>query len=401
MTEKLYHQNSYVKSFDAKIINKEKKGKLWEVELDRTYFYPTSGGQLYDTGLIDNKPVTEVKISGDRIIHILAENPENDYVKCEIDFNRRYDFMQQHTGQHLLTTILDKLYGFKTISSQLGEEHSTIDLDTSEITENIFRKTESKVFEYIRKNLTVKTYFVEKEELDKIPVRKVIDIEDVIRMVEIDGIDYSLCGGTHLKNTSEVNLIKIINSEKARGNVRLYFLCGKRALEDYQNRWKILNDVKNLFSVSEEQLIKKLDIIISENKTLKKKIIKLNSKLTDYELSNIEREREEGALVKVKVFEGEDRLTAQKYAEKLTELKSAVGLIASENEGKVHLFFVRSKDVEINMNDIMRDFVKKVGGGGGGKPDFAQGGTDGIKNLDKLLKNLREEIINKVKHGGK
>jgi len=401
MTEKLYHQNSYVKSFDAKIINKEKKGKLWEVELDRTYFYPTSGGQLYDTGLIDNKPVTEVKISGDRIIHILAENPENDYVKCEIDFNRRYDFMQQHTGQHLLTTILDKLYGFKTISSQLGEEHSTIDLDTSEITENIFRKTESKVFEYIRKNLTVKTYFVEKEELDKIPVRKVIDIEDVIRMVEIDGIDYSLCGGTHLKNTSEVNLIKIINSEKVRGNVRLYFLCGKRALEDYQNRWKILNDVKNLFSVSEEQLIKKLDIIISENKTLKKKIIKLNSKLTDYELSNIEREREEGALVKVKVFEGEDRLTAQKYAEKLTELKSAVGLIASENEGKVHLFFVRSKDVEINMNDIMRDFVKKVGGGGGGKPDFAQGGTDGIKNLDKLLINLREEIINKGKHGGK
>lgn len=398
MIKKLYFEDSYTRSFDAEIINIEKNGNDFDVELDATYFYPSSGGQIHDLGYIDGIPLIDVFIQGDKIIHRLTNSPGSKKVKCEIDFERRYDFMQQHSGQHLLTSVLESGFEYKTLSSQLGEEHSTIELDTPGISEEQIYTAEHEVLKIISEAVPIKSYFVKKEELKEISIRKMVDIDEEIRIVEIDGKDFSMCGGTHLKNTSEINLVKIIGSEKIRGNTRLFFLCGKRAFRNYQQINNLLENIKKTLGVPDQEIQKKVENLISGNKNLYKEIGNLYITIFEYEISTLDRERKNGYLVKTKIFENVDRSTVQQYAKKLSELEKSIGIIALKTIDNIYLFFVSSKDVSIDMSVELREFVSGYGGKGGGSPFFAQGGIPFIKEIDQLLYALKDKIHGYLKN---
>ena len=399
MTRKLYFQDPYIAFFDAEITNSIFNGDFYEIDLDATCFYPTSGGQLHDKGFINGIEVFDVLLKDNNIIHCLNANPDFKNVKCEIDFSRRYDFMQQHTGQHLLTSVFESEYNYKTLSSQLGEEYSTIELDTSIISENEIFHVEIETLKFIRQAIPVKAYFVNKDELKNIPIRKIVDIdEEEIRIVEIENVDHCLCGGTHLRNTSEINLIKVIGSEKIRGNIRLYFLCGNRAFTDYREKVEKFYSIRKDLGINDSELIPKIESLISENKNLKKDISNLNEQLFDYELSGLESERESDYLFKVKIFENIDRQAAGLYAKKLMDLNKSIGLIAINDRDMTHLFFVRSDNVNLNMAQILKDFLNEYGGKGGGKENFAQGGAKQINNIKQILLELSETLKEELKN---
>lgn len=398
MIKKLYLEDPYTDSFDAEIINVKKHGDNFDIELDLTYFYPASGGQLHDLGYIDGIPLIEVFNAGDKIIHRLTGSPESKKVKCQIDFERRYDFMQQHSGQHLLTSVMESEFGYKTLSSQLGEEHSTIELDTPGISEEKILTAELEVLRLIAEAIPIKSYFVKKEELEDISVRKMVEVEEEIRIVEIHGKDYSMCGGTHLKSTSEISMVKITGSEKIRGNTRLYFLCGKRAFQNYQNKSILLNDIRKILGVSDQQITNKIENLISDNKNLFKEIGNLYITLFDYEISGLENERKSGYIVKRKIFANVDRTVVQQYAKKLSELEKSIGLIALKTIDNIYLFFVRSQDVSVDMSVELKNFVTCYGGKGGGSPFFAQGGIPFTENIDDILNTLENKILGYIKN---
>ena len=233
MTERLYYQDSYLKEFKARVLKKIKIDNRPAVILDRTAFYPTSGGQPYDTGVIQDVSVAEVVEEGDEIIHILKEEIKgkiNSEVVGKIDWKRRFDHMQQHLGQHILSGALMKLWGVETVSFHLGEEVCTLDIAKEKLTGEEAKKAEECAYEIIFENRMVKCYFVEgEEELKRLNLRKMPDKKEEIRIIEVEGFDLSACGGTHCRATGEVGLIKITKWEKRGEKIRLEFICGTRA----------------------------------------------------------------------------------------------------------------------------------------------------------------------------
>ena len=217
MTKRLYYQNSYLKEFRAKVLKKIKIDNQPAVVLGETAFYPTSGGQPYDKGLIQNIPVVEVLEDNNEIIHILKEELKekiNSEVVGKIDWKRRFDHMQQHLGQHILSGALMKLWGVETVSFHLGEEVCTLDIAKEELTEEEAKKAEECANEIIFDNRPVKCYFVEgEEELKGLNLRKVLEKTGKIRIIEVEDFDFSACGGTHCRATGEVGLIKITKWE--------------------------------------------------------------------------------------------------------------------------------------------------------------------------------------------
>ena len=255
-------EKSMTLKFKANILKKFVNNKgLFHLKLDRTYFYPDgAGGQLGDRGTINGKRVLGVIKQGDEILHILAEDVKNKEVLCEIDLERRFDVSQQHTGQHILSTVFQKKFNAHTLSFHMSEEYSTIDLDTIYLTKEIAKEVEMKCFEYIIAAKDVKIYFVDKSKVSSMPFRKIPqNLPAKVRVVEITGVDLSLCGGTHVKNTAEVGLIKILKWEKVKGkNTRVYFLCGNRAIKDYQLKNSILYNTSNMLSIGIKDVFEKV-----------------------------------------------------------------------------------------------------------------------------------------------
>ncbi|GAH96778.1 unnamed protein product [marine sediment metagenome] len=237
MTERLYYEDSYLKEFKAKVLKKIKIDNRKAVVLDETAFYPTSGGQPYDKGVIQDVPVVEVVEEGDEIIHILKEELKekiNSEVVVKIDWERRFDHMQQHSGQHILSGALMKLWGVETVSFHLGEEVCTLDIAKEKLTGEEAKKTEEYANEIIFENRLVKCYFVEEgEDLKRLNLRKVPEKTEKIRIIEVEDFDLSACGGTHCRATGEVGMIKITKWEKRGEKIRLEFICGRRAWKDY------------------------------------------------------------------------------------------------------------------------------------------------------------------------
>ncbi|GAI24926.1 unnamed protein product, partial [marine sediment metagenome] len=237
MTKRLYYEDSYLKEFRAKVLKKIKIDNRLAVVLDETAFYPTSGGQPYDKGVIQDVPVVEVVEEGDEIIHILKEELKekiNSEVVGKIDWKRRFDHMQQHLGQHILSGALMKLWGVETVSFHLGEEVCTLDIAKEKLTEEEAKKAEECTNEIIFDNRPVKCYFVEgEEELERSNLRKVPEKTGKIRIIEVEDFDLSACGGTHCQATGEVGMIKITKWEKRGEKIRLEFICGRRAWKDY------------------------------------------------------------------------------------------------------------------------------------------------------------------------
>jgi alanyl-tRNA synthetase len=365
--------------------------------LEQTAFYPTSGGQPHDTGTLNSVHVIDVIENENRqIIHLLEKPIEENLVGGCIDWKRRFDHMQQHTGQHLLSQACIKVCDAETVSFHLGEDVSTIDVNHSGIGEHEVNAVEELANWIIYENREVVAHFVNKEEAHKFPVRKVPTVEENIRIVEIKDFDYSPCGGTHCSHTGEIGMIKVRRWERYKGGTRIQFVCGWRALQGYQQKTTILKHLTEMLSSGEPDLPQNVGKLQEEAKSLRREYANLTKYLLDYEAKVLLAERETFGdfSVLIKIFENRHPKDLRILANKILEYSpSTIVLFGGKAEGKASLIFLRSEELSVDMNQLMKTACAVINGKGGGQPHQAQGGGTEVEKLAKALQHAKDAIL--------
>lgn len=385
---KKYFADAYVTKFSAQVIREERlEDGRYGVVLNETYFYPTSGGQPHDLGTISQVKVLDV-VDGDEIIHIVEQPIGELDVECELDWQRRFEHMQQHAGQHILSACFEQLYDAETVGFHLGDQYVTIDLTLEDLSVEMAETVENRANDLIYQNLLIKTYFVEPDEVDKLPLRKLPAVEEDIRIVEMNGKDYSPCGGTHPKSTGEVGMIKIRKWEKKRNNIRVEFICGRRALKDYQWKNDQINQISNQLSVRDQEASEGFQRLYDEAKELRREVGQLKGQIQVYEAEEFYGQAQEinGVRLVQQLFIDRDLNEAKRLAGRIIEKEKVIVLFAVKGE-KAQVAFSRSKDLSVNMNELLKEVIGLINGSGGGSPQSAQGGGSDVSNLESLLQS--------------
>lgn len=270
MTKKLFENDPYMKECSATVQSKKIiNGATW-ISLDQTIFYPEGGGQPTDYGFIDDVPVVDVQLIENELLHKIEGVVERNRVKLYIDYERRFDHMQQHTGQHLLSAVWLELFGINTLSFHLGKDVCTIDLHTNELDDEQISQVELKVMQYIFENRPVENYVLPYEEVEVDKLVKLKEKPAFVRLIEIDGIDTSACCGTHVTMLGELGLLKIVGWEKYKQNVRLSFICGSRAYTYYQEVFTAVNEVSKKLNISPALVTERFPSFFLGHQALKK-----------------------------------------------------------------------------------------------------------------------------------
>lgn len=255
MTKKLYHDRPYQTTFTSHVLKNVSVNGNPAVVLNQTLFYPTAGGQPHDTGLLNSIPVVDVMENEEKeIVHVLDSPIDGTAVEGQIDWQRRFDHMQQHSGQHILSQAMKSAFKADTLSFHLGEESATIDVDRPGFDTKMITRIEEIANHVIFENRPITAHAVDKEELHRFHVRKPPTVEENIRIIVVEDFDSSPCGGTHCTRTGEIGILKIRQFENYKGGSRIHFLCGGRALKDYQRKSGILKQLTRNVSAGEEEL---------------------------------------------------------------------------------------------------------------------------------------------------
>lgn len=398
--KKLYYENQYIKSFKAEIINiKEENGKF-HVQLDETAFFPGGGGQPSDKGKIESSNVLDVYEENGIIYHVLEKRPLKIHkVKCEIDWNKRFDGMQQHLAQHVLSGCFYKFFNFNTVAFHLGKEISTVDIEGF-LDEDIIRKAELEANKVIHDSLKVKFMTPTKSELKKIKLRRALPkTNDEIRVVNICDFDINACCGVHPENTLELQIIKIKRWEKHKNATRIEFLAGNRAVNDYFERSKFANKLCKDLKCGEQdaintikKLTKNLNNLIDENKKIKAEILsyKIKEMLEEAEKIN-------GIAIVKCIYCNEDIKYISNLATRIVEESTSVVLFAIKFKERANLIFTCSKNIKnINMDELLKDAITLIDGRGGGSNFLAQGGGRCNDNLTSSIEYALIKIKNLI-----
>lgn len=407
MTERLYYQDSYLKEFRAKILKKIKIDNQPAVVLDETAFYPTSGGQPHDKGVIQDVPVVEVVEEGDEIIHILKEELKeeiNSEVVGKIDWERRFDHMQQHSGQHILSAAFEKLWNADTVSFYLGDEICTLDIMKGNITSEEVKKAEILSNNIVLENKPIKVYFVDQERANELNLRKIPPQKEDIRIVEIKDFDVCACCGTHCGTTGEVGLIKILKWEKKGVKIRLDFICGKRSLKDYYWKNELIKNISNKLTIKDIELGEAVERMLEERKEIRKELREFKEKLQEYEAKRLIAKssiRDNGIRIINKVFEEKNFQEVRGLVQKIINLNDSVVVLAGiKNKGEgegAKILFACSRVLKYDMNGLIREAGKFIEGRGGGAPNFAQAGGKKVEGIEDALNFALEHFQEFIK----
>ncbi len=376
MDKRPYYTNAYTHSFNAAIIEKvEGNGII----LDHTYFYPTSGGQPHDTGTINGIAVVNVTIreEDEAVLHWTEEEVTESEATAVIDWNRRFDHMQQHTGQHILSQAFIQTAVAETVSFHLSDDTVTIDLSVPQLSSQQIEKAEQLANQIVFENRPITTRFVSLEEAKTLSLRKIPPTRDGrVRLVKIEAFDLNACGGTHVDHTGSVGLIKIIKSERQAGQVRIEFCCGHRALADYGIKNTILFDLSATLTTGYANLPASIEKLRAENKQNGRLLKKLKTDLLRYEADELVKNGRllgNNTLI-THVFDDKDGNDLRTLGKQLSQHKDTIALLGSVAGGKVQLLFSRHADADGDMNQLLRVAFQEIKGGGGGSPTLAQGG---------------------------
>lgn len=389
MTERLYYDDAYTTHFEARVMATMSLNGHPGVLLDRTFFYPTSGGQQHDRGALNGVPVVDVQVTPDgNICHLLAKPlPPGAEVSGEIDWPRRYDHMQQHSGQHLLSQAFYHVLSAETVSVHFGEPICTLDLDSEEITPAQLVAVEEHANAILWENRPIYHYWITDAELGSVPLRRPPQVSGKIRIVEIEGYDWSACGGTHVRRSGEIGAIALLRVEKMRRQSRVHFLCGWRVLNDYRN-WRILlGDVAALLDTHYEQAPELVGKLQNHNKEMDRQIRALQEEVLSYRArAMLESARFVGSVrIVAQVQHDLDPNALKGLAQRLAAEPRTVALLCCESGGKGTAIFARAEGVDLNAGQLLRDVLREFGGGGGGRPDFAQGGGMSAEKMEDVL----------------
>lgn len=400
MTEKVYLENPYLKELTAKIINKEYSNSKFYITLNRTIVYPhLSGGQPMDKATMNDSKVIDVYEENDNIIHVLEDNIKTSTVNLAIDWNTRFDHMQQHTGQHLLSSVIYKLFNANTIGMHIGRDYVYIDVALSKLSENDVEKIERFANEIIYSNFPIKTYYIENKDIHSIPLRKLPTVDKNIRIVEIENVDITPCAGTHLRNIGEVGIVKIRKWEKYKGNTRIEFVCGNRALKDYTLKNIYINNISTLLSSKDIDTYNSVKKLYEDYKLLEKKLLDTKADLLEYQVKDLINEGsiwKNVRIVNKTLYDFDPKIAKYAISEILSHSKTVCILCIVENQYKCHIFMGRSKDLDINMKEIFDSVIKIINGKGGGTPELVQGGGPNTANIPSLVEKslkLLEKMI--------
>lgn len=396
MENKLYYKDTYIQSFSSRVIRQEQdEAGNWYIVLRKTAFYPTGGGQPHDLGTIEDRKVINVEeIDGD-IRHYL-ESPIEEIgmeVRGIIDWQRRFDHMQQHAGQHILSAAFDHLFQFKTVSFHLGNELLTIDIGTELLTDQEAKQAEELANKIILENRPIEIKWVTEKELSQYTLRKETKVKEDIRLVIIPDFDYNGCGGTHPKATGEVQAIKILNWERQKKNIRVQFVCGNRVLTQLHQKQKVLLELTKFLNAPEKDMEQAVIRLLENGKKLEKSLEQAQDILLQYEAKDLLEKSKTGNQenIVMSVFQDRTIQVLQKLARNVTaEDERSMAFFVSENEGRLQLVCARGKERTENMKKLIGSALAIISGKGGGNEFFAQGGGDALISGKEMLQHLLE-----------
>jgi alanyl-tRNA synthetase len=398
MRNRLFYQDSYIKSFTSEVVTKGKdKDENDYIVLEQTAFYPTGGGQPHDIGTIENIKVLNVEEVEGEIRHYL-ENKLDDgisSVQGVIDWVRRFDHMQQHAGQHILSAAFEQLFGYKTIGFHLGNETITIDLETEILLESEALKVEELANQIIVENRLIETKWVTEEELVNYNLRKETSVKEDIRLVIIPNFDYNGCGGTHPRATGEVQAIKILGWERQKKKVRVEFVCGNRVLKQLNQKNKVLMELTKLLNAPEKDMQQAVIRLIENSRSTQKDLEQSREELLHYEARSLAEmsKNEAGYKIISEVFQNRSIQDLQKLARMiLTEDEESIVILVSENENRLQLVCARGTLENISMKKLIGTALSHINGKGGGSDSFAQGGGEALISGKQMLQHLQEII---------
>jgi alanyl-tRNA synthetase len=384
MTERLYYTDARLTEFTARVL--EVAGD--RVYLDRTAFYPTSGGQLFDTGTLGDSRVIDVIDEKERIAHVLekpARFSPNDEVKARIDWTRRYDHMQQHTGQHLLSAVFEELFGHKTVSVHFGDESSTLDLDATSLSKDRAMKAERRANEIVFENRAVTVAF--EDAASAAGLRKESDRTGELRIVSIDGADRSACGGTHVSGTGEIGPVVVRRIEKYKQSTRVEFICGWRALARSRADFEALSTIAASLTASIDEVPALVAAQAAHLKEAETDARKRGEELAKYQA----RERYDAATPDANGVRRVEETAAS--MDPLRAMAQAIALLPKAvYVGTVALppgiVFAASADSGVNAGEILKAALTANGGRGGGSPRVAQGTVPDAAALQRVTQLL-------------
>ena len=403
MTDRLYYRDSFLYEFEGEICDITETPRP-AVTLDRTAFYPTSGGQIHDTGWITSSGakhrVTEVAdTEGGGVVHYLEapvkELAPGSRIRGEVDVVRRRDHMQQHSGQHILSAAFVRLFNMPTVSFHMADDYCSIDLDTLSLTKEQIESAERLANEIILENRAVDIRFVTREEAGKLGLRKIPPTErDELRLIDITDFDLTACGGTHVRQTGQIGCILLRKTERVRQGYRVEFVAGLRAVAAALRDFTTLTETAALFSAHIYDLPQQATKSLEEIKALRKQRAESLEELAAAQAAALLAETPEvvGRKLVVRVFSDRDVNFLKLSAQKLTRLAPNVVTLLGTTSPQPALVFAQSGGQPFDMGARMKEIVARFGGRGGGSKDMAQGGIADSSQIEAALADARASV---------
>jgi alanyl-tRNA synthetase len=403
MTDRLYYHDSFLYNFDAEV-SSAAAGPRPAVVLDRTAFYPTSGGQIHDTGWLisaDGKHrVTEVVDAEDgRVVHYL-DAPLKDVqpgtrVSGEIDAARRRDHMQQHSAQHVLSAAFVRLFNMPTVSFHMADDYCSIDLDTTSLSKDQIESAERLTNDIVLENRAVDIRFVARDQAEKLGLRKLPPAErDQLRLIDIREFDLTACGGTHVSATGQIGSVFLRKTEKVRQGYRVEFVAGQRAVSTARRDFSALTETAALFSAGIYDVPQQARKSLDEIRSLRKQREQSQEELAAAQAATLlaETRESQGRKLVVRTFSDRDLNFLKLLAQKLThQSPAAIALLATESPQPA-LVFAQSAGQPHDMGALLKETMAKLGGRGGGSKDLAQGGAPKSEGLAAALDAAAERL---------
>jgi alanyl-tRNA synthetase len=405
MTKRLYYDDSFLYDFDAEVVEVG-EGQRPAVILDRTAFYPTSGGQVFDTGWIaadeTKLRVAEVADAEDgRVVHYLEATRDaavlkpGMHVHGQIDAVRRRDHIQQHSGQHVLSAAFVRLYNMPTVSFHMGDDYCSIDLDTPTLTREQVESAERLANEIVMEGREVQIRFVTRDEAAKLGLRKIPPVErDELRLIDIRDFDLTACGGTHVNHTGQIGVVLLRKTEKVRQGWRVEFVAGDRAVATARRDFTTLTETASLFSAHIYDVPQQARKSLDEIKSLRKEREQAEEELAAAQAAALLAETPEknGRKLVVRTFSDRELNALKLLAQKLTRASSNVVALLATTSPQPSLVFAQSAGQPFDMGALMKETMAKLGGRGGGSKDMAQGGAAKAEGLDAALTQAAAKV---------
>lgn len=394
MTDRLYYSDSYLTEFEARILQGEPVGKCFEVKLDRTAFYPASGGQPHDLGSIGESPVVGVADGPDgSIIHRLEGRLPLGKVHCRVHWPRRFDHMQQHTGQHILSQAFVRVASLATVGFHLSAEYSTIDLEAAEVGPDALRAAEDLANSIVYDNRSVTARQVPPGEAVRLNLRKPSKREGTLRVATIEDFDVSACGGTHVSRSGEIGGIFISRVERVNRRTRVEFVCGRRSLRSFRCHLGDLNRISKGLSVARQDAPGRVEKQLQEMKAMRKRLKAKNEWLADLLAQHLydQAPSHAGGRIVRHLFEGEERAFIPLLAQRLLACGPCWVLLGNGG-AQAQLLLARSRSLPGDLRPLMQECSRMISGKGGGTPALVQGGGNDPGHLGNALDRAAQRV---------